>query len=60
MGSRTYLPTLVVLGRLVRTYCARNDAKIRLNMSSEVQTLYDALLAALDALLASIVIDQGD
>jgi hypothetical protein len=60
MGSRTYLPTLVITGRLLRTYCARNDARIRANMSTEVQTIYDALLAALDALLASIEITGGN
>jgi hypothetical protein len=60
MGSRTYLPSLVLAGRLLRTYCARNDARIRQNMSTEVQALYDALLAALDALLAAVIIEEGD
>jgi hypothetical protein len=29
-------------------------------MSTEVQALYDALLAALDALLAAVIIEEGD
>lgn len=60
MGSRTYLPTLVFLARAVSVYCRRYDATIRKNMSSEVQVVYDALLAALDDLIAAIEFEVGD
>jgi hypothetical protein len=58
--ARTYLPSLFRLSHLVRAYCARYDATIRKNMSSEVEAVYDALLTALDALLAVIEIEKED
>jgi hypothetical protein len=58
--ARTYLPTLVFLAHRIRVYCARNDKTIRKNMSEPVQTVYDALLAALDELLALVEIEEGD
>jgi hypothetical protein len=60
MPSRTYLPTLVFLGRRVQSYCARHDATIRKNMQPSVEVLYDALLVALDGLLAAVEIETGD
>lgn len=60
MGSRTYLPSLVFAAKAIRAYCARYDQTIRKNMSSEVQTVYDALLAALDELLAILTIEEGE
>jgi hypothetical protein len=60
MATLTYLPTLVFVARKLRVYCAKYDATIRKNMTEEVQTVYDALLTALDALLAVIEIEIED
>ena len=59
MPARTYLPTLYLIARGVRLYCTRYDSTIRKNMSSEVQVIYDALLDALDSLLAAIDVEKG-
>lgn len=60
MGSRTYLPTLLYLAKAIRAYCARYDQTIRKNMSSEIQAVYDVLLAALDDLVAILTIPEGE
>jgi hypothetical protein len=60
MAARTYLPTLVFLAHRVRAYCAKYDATIRKNMSEPIEEVYDALLTALEALLAVVELEEGE
>lgn len=50
MGLRTYLPTLLAIGRLMCDYIRRHEAKIKANVGAENEGLVDAVLTACEAL----------
>lgn len=54
MASRTYTPTLILLGRAVYLYSTRNRDKIKKNLTPEVGAIFDALVEALAALLDAL------
>jgi hypothetical protein len=51
MASKTYLPTLLFIGRQLLAYCGRYDEKIRSGLTSigVPLALYDGLILALQA-----------
>lgn len=51
MASRTYVPTLRVLTKLLRDFVNRNREKIQTNVSPEAFELCQVLLDTADALL---------
>jgi hypothetical protein len=58
---KTYLPTLVRLGKVLLVYCIRNNATLKKNLTPEGAAALDALLDALQVviLLAEAEIPPG-
>ena len=59
MAARTYLPHLIFIARTLCGYMKRWERQIKDNLTDEQEVLFDAVLAACEALEAAIVITGG-
>lgn len=56
MATRTYLPRLIAIARLLCNYMRRYEQQIKSRLTAPQIALFDALLVACDALEAAITI----
>lgn len=50
-NKRTYAPTLLILAKVLLAYARRNENKIQENLGEEALALFNALVAAADAMI---------
>lgn len=56
MATRTYIPRMIAIARLLCNYMRRYEAQIKGRLTAPQIALFDALLTACDALEAAVTI----